>query len=134
MDSREVNRQWYESFSEKTMKFTLNYPNDDGSFEDIEIPAKFEVCSVCDGKGSHVNPSIDSNGLSREDFDDDPDFEEAYFSGAYDVPCNCCKGNRVEPVVNFEALTPELRLKIQNFIDSFYEYQRIEAHERKMGY
>jgi hypothetical protein len=42
-----------------------------------------------------VNPSIDGNGLTSADFDEDPDFREAYFSGAYDVPCPWCHGQRV---------------------------------------
>lgn len=57
----------------------------------------FAVCPTCEGRGSHVNPSIDSQGLSAEDFDEDPDFREDYFSGAYDVPCAECRGNRVVP-------------------------------------
>lgn len=58
---------------------------------------QFAVCPTCEGRGSHVNPSIDSQGLSAEDFAEDPDFEEAYFSGAYDMPCSECHGQRVVP-------------------------------------
>ena len=52
---------------------------------EVELPAKFEVCSRCDGNGKHVSPAIDGNGISREQFEEDPDFEQAYFSGRYDV-------------------------------------------------
>lgn len=55
----------------------------------------FRVCPTCEGYGTHVNPSIDAHGIGREEFDEDPDFEEAYFSGAYDVTCGECSGQRV---------------------------------------
>ena len=56
---------------------------------------KFIVCPVCGGKGTTVNPNIDAHGLTREDFDDDPDFAEDYNSGMYDQVCACCDGKRV---------------------------------------
>lgn len=55
----------------------------------------FAICPTCEGSGKHVNPSIDSQGISPEEFYSDPDFEEAYFGGAYDVTCVECQGNRV---------------------------------------
>ena len=68
---------------------------------------KFEVCPRCNGEGKHVNPAIDSHGLSREDFDADPDFEEDYFSGVYDVECYECKGLRVVKVPDWMRLTTD---------------------------
>jgi len=59
------------------------------------FPAHAVVCNVCDGKGSHVAPGIDSNGLTADDFYDDPDFAEGYHRGAYNQTCNLCKGKRV---------------------------------------
>lgn len=50
------------------------------------------ICPLCSGHGKHVNPSIDASGLSAEDFAEDPDFAEEYFSGGYDVTCNQCQG------------------------------------------
>lgn len=67
---------------------------------EVELPAKYVVCPRCEGCGSHVNPSIDGNGLTREDFDEDPDFKESYFRGDYDVTCYECKGQRVVAVVD----------------------------------
>lgn len=51
------------------------------------------ICPVCEGEGKHVNPNIDANGLSDDDFHDDPDFVEDYLSGVYDVGCNKCGGS-----------------------------------------
>ena len=104
-----------------------------GEGDEIEIPAKYEVCETCDGKGSHVNPSIDSHGLSREDFDEDPDFAEGYFEGRYDVPCNECHGNRVSPVVDEERCDSDLLKKVNDWIEDHYAYQRECEAERRMG-
>jgi hypothetical protein len=53
------------------------------------------LCPVCNGEGTTVNPSVDCNGLSAEDFREDPDFAENYFNGAYDIVCQGCDGRRV---------------------------------------
>lgn len=69
----------------------------------IEVRTKFEVCSMCEGSGKVTNPNIDCGGLSREDFYDDPDFAEDYFSGRYDITCPHCDGKRVEAMPQFPA-------------------------------
>jgi hypothetical protein len=85
---------------------TIKYYGDDDEVT-VELPAHYEVCSRCGGEGRHTNPAIDGNGLSESDFDADPDFKEAYFAGAYDVPCEVCGGQRVEAVVDVESLSAE---------------------------
>ena len=57
--------------------------------------SKWIVCPVCEGNGKTVNPAIDCNGLTREDFMEDPDFAENYMSGMYDITCRGCGGKRV---------------------------------------
>lgn len=79
------------------MEITIHSYDRDEDLE-VSIPAKYEVCSRCDGRGTHVNPSIDGNGLTQSDFADDPDFAEDYFAGRYDVQCYECRGLRVVPV------------------------------------
>lgn len=69
-----------------------------------ELPLKYEVCLTCEGKGSHVNPSIDAHGISAEEFYEDPEFEESYFRGDYDVRCYACGGLRVVPVPDVEQM------------------------------
>lgn len=72
----------------------------DGLYDDEPAPVKsvrWIVCPVCEGKGTHVNPDIDANGLTAEDFDEDPDFAEDYRSGVYDVTCYTCKGRTTVP-------------------------------------
>ena len=49
----------------------------------LELPMKRVVCGTCRGTGSHVNPSIDCNGITAEEFAEDPEFAEAYFGGMW---------------------------------------------------
>lgn len=62
---------------------------------------QFAVCPECRGNGSRVNPAIDGNGITADEFAemtyDDPEFPEDYFSGVYDVRCQNCNGERVVP-------------------------------------
>lgn len=101
--------------------------------EYIEIPARFEVCDLCRGRGSHVNPSIDASGLTCDDFDQDPDFEEDYRSGRYDVPCNECEGRRVVPVPDEQRTDPEILRMYEDRLKDDYDYRRECAAERAMG-
>lgn len=52
----------------------------------------WRICPACEGDGHCVNPNIDAHGLTAEDFAEDPDFAEDYFSGVYDVQCRACEG------------------------------------------
>lgn len=75
---------------------------------EITLPTRNAICPTCDGEGTHVNRAIDGNGLTAEDLADE-DFRESYMSGAYDVPCEECRGRRVVREVDKDRLTPELR-------------------------
>jgi hypothetical protein len=116
------------------MTATFTVEDDDGNEVEHTVRLKFEVCDTCNGRGSHVNPSIDAHGLSREDFDDDPDFEEDYFSGRYDVPCAECHGARVTPAIDPERNSKELVALIEDREAAEWEYARTCAKEREMGY
>jgi len=96
----------------------------------IECPTKYEVCELCDGAGKVTNPNIDASGISQDYFDEDPDFEELYHSGAFDITCPTCKGNRVEPRPQFPPAIAEV---VVDWIRDEYEYARDCARERAMG-
>lgn len=102
-----------------------------------ELPSRKEVCGRCYGEGKHVNPNIDSHGISREEFDEDPDFKEAYFSGVYDVTCHECNGLRVVDVVDEGAChTPERKALLARYYDRLDEdaaYRRECEAERRFG-
>lgn len=106
----------------------------DGETEEVALPFKMVVCDLCDGGGRHVNPSIDAHGLTREDFDDDPDFAEDYFAGVYDVTCSQCKGRNVVPVVDESRLTPEQLAAWKLQQENQYAADCERAAELRMGY
>ncbi len=101
--------------------------------EEIELPVKMAVCPRCDGKGTHVNEAIDGHGISPDEFRDDPDFEEAYFRGDYDVRCRMCEGRNVIPVPDWKMMEPEHVKAYKKQIDE-EAADRIQAEqERRMG-
>lgn len=94
---------------------------------------KYEVCTTCGGKGSHVNPSIDAHGLTREDFDEDPDFEEEYQSGMYDVSCYECGGRTTALCIDRDR-TPKKALEAaDSLIEDHADFIRESEAERRMG-
>ena len=124
-------------YSQQRNTITLSVENEEGEELEFELPARFEVCGTCRGKGSHVNPSIDSHGISAEEFAEDPDFEEAYFEGRYDVTCNECGGLRVTPQVDERALTEAQKAQYELWLegeDDRCAYESERAAERRMGY
>jgi len=98
--------------------------------EVLTVPAKFEVCPTCRGRGKHVNPNIDDRGISAEDFEEDPDFAEDYFKGVYDVRCYECSGNRVVPVIDDAYLNEEEKKKIEAYREYEADTLRYEAEDR----
>jgi hypothetical protein len=103
--------------------------------EDIthRLRCKWEVCETCNGNGRHVNAGIDCNGLTAEDFYEDPEFEAEYFSGTFDVTCNECNGRRVVPVLDELANDKDLVARYQKYRDDEYNDARASAQERAMG-
>ncbi len=104
--------------------------DDEGNEFDVLVRTKKAVCPRCHGKGAHLNPAVDGHGISPEQFAEDPDFEEAYFSGVYDVACEECHGKNVvdepdEDDPNFEHLLEWQRDEA--------EYRAEIAAERAMG-
>jgi hypothetical protein len=97
---------------------------------ELDVAMKYEVCGLCEGCGTHVNPSIDCCGLTREDFDEDPDFAEDYMSGAYDVPCNRCGGKRVVPHVELPGDIAKIVTERER---SLADYRACERMERMYG-
>ena len=122
------------------IKETLNYVKFKGQEAVmIQAPIHNALCPMCEGDGTVVNPSIDFNGLSNEDFYDDPEFEEDYHSGRYDIQCPNCKGNKIIQTINYDQVNKKSYLYIiLNAIQAAEEerYQRAKerADELKWGY
>lgn len=83
----------------------VEFENDDGDWFEVQLPAKYEVCDRCQGVGSHVNPSIDGNGITASEWAEwDIEDREHYMSGIYDVACHDCHGARVVLCVDEERI------------------------------
>ena len=108
------------------------------------IPYKQENCWQCDGKGTMVNPSIDAGGLSYDDFYGDPDFEEDYFSGRYDIQCSACRGSGKQTVLGWDVFAseytwtdgvktknPKFGVSVAEVLASYWKY-KIESYEQDM--
>lgn len=141
MDSRDRARMmgsWYDNFDQSRMivEVTL-YDHDTDEEFSAEFPVEFEVCHLCNGKGKHVNPSIDAHGISAYEFHEDPDFAQDYFSGMYDEPCYECRGQRVVPEICEKSLNDEQKknhelLRDKQRDDAMYAAER--EYEMRMGY
>lgn len=105
-----------------------------GEYDEIALPWRYEVCPVCEGKGTHVNPSIDCGGLTRADFEEQgPEFEEMYFSGGFDVQCYTCGGLRVVPMLDEERCEPALLEEYEAEAREDAAYEAECRAERLMG-
>ncbi len=141
-DAREAGRERRETYrsnhKDQTLTFTVTQEDDEGEFEqDVTVPAKYEVCATCEGRGKHVNPAIDSHGISGDEFAEDPDFRDDYFSGAYDVDCYECRGRSTVLVADPDRMNDEqkklLALREEQDITEA-EFAAEAAYEQRMGY
>ena len=130
---------WYDSFDESSMTATkeiTHWGDDDEEVtETFTFNVHFEVCDLCHGKGTMVNPSIDAGGLCYDDFDD-PYFEEDYHGGFYDVPCSQCNGKRVVPVISKHSLTDDQKRALKIMREQAEEEAHYHAEcmaEMRMG-
>lgn len=117
------------------MKITLTTGEDaDGNETVLVLPARYEVCGRCHGKGTHVNPSIDGNGITSDEMDElGPEFLEDYLGGVYDVPCEECEGERVVLVPDEDRCSPAQLKAYRDHLREEYEYRAEVAAERRMG-
>lgn len=116
----------FENVNESRKIAYVDDPDEEGQ---LEVPIKFEVCPLCSGSGCHVNPSVDCDGLTAEDFMEDPDLAEEYMSGTYDVDCYQCHGNRVVPALDEERCSDLIKEKVNRLIKE----QRTYDSERRYG-
>lgn len=147
---------WFKSINKRSMTITIEIAGDDEILEDfkqdlseeafklidkdgcVTLPMKYEVCPTCNGKGRHVNPSIDAHGITAEEWDRDWDYEdrEMYLNGSYDVTCYECNGTNVVPEINKERLSPATR-EIVDLVErqraEEASYVRMCMMERAMG-
>ena len=98
------------------------------------VKTSIEVCGLCGGTGTHVNPSIDSNGITGEEMAElGDDFRESYFSGVYDVICYECKGRNVVDAVDCENSDPVAIKAWHDWLDFESSYAAGCEAERRAG-
>ncbi|MBD3404333.1 hypothetical protein GF420_15695 [candidate division GN15 bacterium] len=132
-----ANNKWYDegSFNEENMEALVTFYDYDTDEEVVlKVPCVYEACHVCKGKGKHVNPSIDSHGLTSRDLAEDPDFRDSYFRGAFDVTCYTCEGKRVTPEPHWEMLEEDIKKKLYKKREDEAFYARERAAEMRYGY
>ncbi len=113
----------FDDVKEELTTAALDLLDDEGC---ITFSAKFEVCSVCQGSGTHVNPNIDSNGITSDEWERDWSYEDrqAYIGGTYNVTCYNCNGMRVTPSIDERYLSAEQRELV-----SFIQKRRREEED-----
>lgn len=117
------------------MKIKVEIMNANGLERTLELPAKYEICERCRGKGTHTNPSIDGNGITSSEWAEwDDDEREGYLTGRYDVRCEEGCDNGKAMVIDFEKLPKRLAERIYKKLDADAAYRAEIAHERRMGY
>ena len=115
------------------MTGTIDLEDDDGEEESVTVALKYEACPTCEGKGKHVNPSIDCDGLTAKDFAEDPDFRAEYMSGRYDVTCYGCKGKRVVLDLDRDNIDAAVLARIDSMLEDRAHGEWERAAERRMG-
>jgi hypothetical protein len=95
------------------------------------VNGKYEVCTTCDGNGSHFRSDLDENALidgMREDGDEDG--IDSYYAGSFDQSCDECKGKRVV----FIPILPKWAYEAIYSWNKFeYESRAIRDAERRVG-
>lgn len=90
-------------------------------------------CGLCNGRGVHVNPSIDSHGISSEEFAEDPDFFSEYVNGMYDVSCYECNGTGASFEIDRKRTDSAALRAAREIFREEEEYRAECAAERRMG-
>ena len=116
----------------KRMQFTF-VTVDENEVETLHtLPIRMQVCPTCDGRGTHIRPSIDAAGF--DDWDDvDENGESNYFAGAYDITCETCHGNNVVPSICREGANKATLALWDKQLADEAEYNRLCRMERMMG-
>jgi len=84
----------------------------------VSFPAKWDICSRCEGDGHHSNPSIDGNGITESEWSEwHSDEREDYLSGKNDISCRECNGSGKVKVVDTLLLSEEQKKDYEEFCD-----------------
>lgn len=122
---------------EAVQKAFAKWLNDLGGDAKVQCESKFEVCPTCNGRGTHTNPSIDCGGITASEWAEwDPEEQDYYMSGGYDVTCSHCNGKRVIQTFEYDTKNPLYNWCCERLNEHYefqYEYAREVAAERRWG-
>lgn len=123
--------RWWRRIDERRMLAFVAAEDEDGGEREVGIPVSFEVCGTCEGKGRHVNPSVDAHGITGDEWAQ-WSFEEreTYLSGGYDVECYECAGKRVVPVPAEARMTGEQKEALEQATD--FAWERLDDHRTRL--
>jgi len=138
VDDARAMRDFRAMCDERRMVLTFTQESEEGEEVSFTLPIRFEVCHVCNGRGTHVNPSIDAGGIHSDDefWADDRDEETGesrYFSGFYDVTCYTCGGRNVVPAVDERGADKATLAVWHARLTDEADYEAICRAERRMG-
>ena len=122
---------WYTKIDRNSMLLTLTIPDEDGEEHEVDFPFEFEVCSHCGGAGKTVSPGVDSHGITHEEFAEDPEFRENYYSGLYDISCENCNGANVAPTLLEKDFNDEQKKWYNEYQEATYECDMERDAERQ---
>ncbi len=97
------------------------------------FPSRWHICDECGGEG---RSSAHLGAFSMAELGDDPEFAEAYFAGAYDRACPCCKGSGKVKAIDEEAFFESLPADLREHIEiehKIAEYRATESAMRAAG-
>jgi len=134
-DRRVRNAERYGNRDVDEQKMVIRWEQDDeGEAVMHEFPARFEVCPTCEGRGTHVNPSIDASGYyADEDEDYIPDDEEPAYPNAYVQTCGTCHGKRVVMEIDRRACELSILLAYDAHLDDLDECDADRLAELRAG-
>jgi hypothetical protein len=116
--------KWVEYTQTPTLQFDFNKQEINLLMDDdtgvITLKAHAIVCPRCHGKGKHDHPAF-ANGISEDQFANDPDFYEEYMSGILDVLCEVCQGRNV--VLEANQKNDILQRYIDDITDMYAEQE-----------
>ena len=114
------------------IRFTTE--NDDGTEIEHDLPAKYEVCPRCRGKGSHDHSAF-SNGITSSEWSEwDSEEQESYLKGDYDVPCEECKGLRVILIPDEDRCDKEILRLYKDHLQFEADLRREDRNQERFGY
>ena len=115
-------------------KITFTVEDEDGNEVDMTLPAKFEVCDRCHGRGSVDGNGFEGGITGSEWSEMDQDDRESYMSGDYDEYCPECKGLRVVLHPDEDRADSEILKAYWQKLEADARYRSEERYQQRMGF